>query len=150
MAGWVRGVVCISAPFNGAPLLTHPHFGGVPMPALRNSLHGRHARSTLAVTPVMPTAVDGSSEACDQPLLDVGIAFSADPGSRSPWLALATQSPHSLTTRSPHSLTTRCPPLAALVPLLCSLCLLPCALCPLPTTLYLLPSTCYHPPLWVF
>jgi len=36
-ANWVRGVVCICAPFNGAPLLTSPAFGGVPLPVLRTA-----------------------------------------------------------------------------------------------------------------
>ena len=34
-ASWVRGIVAISAPFNGAPLIDHPGFGGVPLPRLR-------------------------------------------------------------------------------------------------------------------
>uniref|UniRef100_A0A7S3BVF3 Lipase-like C-terminal domain-containing protein n=1 Tax=Haptolina ericina TaxID=156174 RepID=A0A7S3BVF3_9EUKA len=41
-ASWVRGMVCISAPFNGAALLTSP-FGGVPPPT--SSVRSPRARA---------------------------------------------------------------------------------------------------------
>ena len=81
-AGWVRGVVAISAPFNGAPLIDHPGFGGVPLPTLRPA-RGTTAtpqRDTLATQPSTkaPTAAASSRAAAGtRPLAPAGTAVTA-------------------------------------------------------------------------